>query len=64
MSDDLPVAWLARHGETAWRLTGLTDSPPTESGEHTARRLGDRPGELTLAKVFTSPLQRVAGHAR
>jgi broad specificity phosphatase PhoE len=64
MSDNLSVAWLARHGGTVWSLTGLTDPPLTKFGEHTARRLKDRPGELTLAKVFTSPLQRVAGHAR
>ncbi len=28
MSDNLPVAWLARHGETAWSLTG----PGTRTG--------------------------------
>ncbi len=62
MSDQLPAAWLARHGETAWSLTGqhtgLTDLPLTERGEETARRLGNRLSELTFVKVFTSPLQR------
>lgn len=62
MSAHLPVIYLARHGETAWSLTGqhtgLTDLPLTERGERTARRLGERLGELTFAKVFTSPLQR------
>lgn len=64
MSEQLPVVYLARHGETAWSLTGqhtgLTDLPLTERGERTASRLGERLKELTLAKVFTSPLQRAA----
>jgi probable phosphoglycerate mutase len=61
---DLPVVYLARHGETAWSLTGqhtgLTDLPLTERGEQNARRLGERLGGLTFAKVFTSPLKRAA----
>ncbi|MBC7818429.1 MAG: histidine phosphatase family protein [Planctomycetaceae bacterium] len=64
MSEALQVVYLARHGETAWSLsgqyTGLTDLPLTERGERTARRLGERLKELTFAKVFTSPLQRAA----
>jgi probable phosphoglycerate mutase len=62
MSKKLPIIYLARHGETAWSLsgqhTGLTDLPLTEAGERTARRLGERLAELTFAKVYTSPLQR------
>jgi broad specificity phosphatase PhoE len=62
MSNDPPITYLARHGETAWSLsgqhTGLTDLPLTERGERTARRLGERLKGLTFAKVFTSPLQR------
>ena len=62
MSELLPTVYLARHGETAWSIsgqhTGLTDLPLTERGEANARRLGKRLGGLTLAKVFTSPLQR------
>jgi len=62
MADALPVVYLARHGETAWSLsgqyTGLTDLPLTERGERTAQRLGERLRELTFSKVFTSPLQR------
>ena len=46
MSELLPVVYVARHGETAWSLsgqhTGLTDLPLTERGERNARRLGDR----------------------
>jgi broad specificity phosphatase PhoE len=62
MMDKLPAFHLARHGETAWSLsgqhTGLTDLPLTERGERNARRLGARLDGLNLAKVFTSPLQR------
>jgi broad specificity phosphatase PhoE len=57
-----PVVYLARHGETAWTIsgqhTGLTDLPLTPRGERNARRLGERLKGLTFAKVFTSPLQR------
>jgi broad specificity phosphatase PhoE len=64
MSTELPVIYLARHGETAWSLsgqhTGLTDLPLTEQGERNARRLGERLNGLTFARVFTSPLQRAA----
>ncbi|HME71214.1 MAG TPA: histidine phosphatase family protein, partial [Myxococcota bacterium] len=63
MSETLPVAYLARHGETAWTLsgqhTGLTDLPLTERGERNAQRLGERLGGLKPVRVFTSPLQRV-----
>jgi broad specificity phosphatase PhoE len=62
LKNDLPTVYLARHGETAWTLsgqhTGLTDLPLTEHGQRTARRLGERLKGLTFAKVFTSPLQR------
>jgi broad specificity phosphatase PhoE len=62
MSEGLPVVYLARHGETAWSLsgqhTGLKDLPLTERGERNARRLGERLKELSLKKVFTSSLQR------
>jgi probable phosphoglycerate mutase len=64
MSETLPIAYLARHGETAWSLsgqhTGRTDVPLTERGERHARELGQRLRELGIAKVFTSPLQRAA----
>jgi broad specificity phosphatase PhoE len=62
MSDELPVLYLARHGETAWSLsgqhTGVTDLPLTERGELEARRLGERLRGLTFAKIVTSPLRR------
>jgi broad specificity phosphatase PhoE len=64
MSEELPIIYLARHGETAWSLTGqhtgLTDLPLTERGERNARQLGERLRGLTFAKVYTSPLQRAA----
>jgi probable phosphoglycerate mutase len=60
----LPAVYLARHGETAWSLTGqhtgLTDLPLTERGEQNARALRQRLTGLTFARVFTSPLQRAA----
>jgi probable phosphoglycerate mutase len=62
MSETFPVVYLARHGETAWTVTGqhtgLTDLPLTERGESNARRLGERLSGLPFAKVFTSPLRR------
>lgn len=62
MADRLPVAWLARHGETAWSLTGqhtgLTDLPLTGHGEHNAIRLGLRLQGMNFVSIWTSPLQR------
>jgi probable phosphoglycerate mutase len=64
MGESLPTVYLARHGETAWSLTGQhtgrTDLPLTERGERNARRLGERLHGLTFAKVYTSPLRRAA----
>ena len=54
--------YLARHGETAWSIsgqhTGLTDLPLTAKGEDNARRLGEAVRQLQFSRVFTSPLQR------
>lgn len=62
MSAELPIIYVARHGETAWSLTGqhtgLTDLPLTARGERTATKLQDRLKGQSFAKVFTSPLQR------
>jgi broad specificity phosphatase PhoE len=62
MSVVLPIVYLARHGETAWSLsgqhTGLTDLPLTEHGELDAQSLGRRLQGITFARVFTSPLKR------
>jgi len=58
----LPIIYLARHGETAWSLTGQhtgrTDLPLTEAGERNAQKLRDRLFSLTFARVFSSPLRR------
>ncbi|HTO70086.1 MAG TPA: histidine phosphatase family protein [Myxococcota bacterium] len=62
MPAPLPLVVLARHGETAWTLTGQhtgrTDLPLTPRGEDAARRLGARLRERSFRRVLTSPLQR------
>src|SRR5947207_6270533 len=62
MSEALPVVHLARHGQTAWTIsgqhTGLTDLPLTSHGEAEAIQLAERLAGLTFAAVLTSPLQR------
>ncbi len=64
MSETLPVVYLARHGETAWSLsgqhTGLTDLPLTDRGERNARKLGEQLRVRYFARVFTSPLRRAS----
>ena len=64
MSKALPFVYLARHGETAWSLsgqhTGLTDLPLSERGERNARLLGERLRDMNFVKVWASPLQRAA----
>jgi probable phosphoglycerate mutase len=62
MGEELRTIYLARHGETAWSLTGQhtgrTDLPLTERGECNARKLQGRLAGLKFAKVFISPLRR------
>ena len=52
MSKVLPEVYLARHGNTAWTVTGqhtgLTDLPLTPNGECNARRLGERLKGMTF----------------
>jgi broad specificity phosphatase PhoE len=64
MGEVFPVVYVARHGETAWSLsgqhTGRTDLPLTPNGERNAKRLGKRLKGLAFAKVFTSPLRRAS----
>ena len=58
----LPEVYLARHGETAWTLTGQhtgrTDIPLTARGERQARSLAQRLQGAVFARVLTSPLSR------
>ena len=62
VNTELPIVYLARHGETAWSLTGqhtsFTDLPLTDRGERNARALRERLRGRKFARVFTSPLQR------
>jgi broad specificity phosphatase PhoE len=62
MSTALPIIYLARHGDTAWTVsgqhTGRTDLPLLPEGEENARRLGERLKGMHFTEVFTSPLQR------
>lgn len=64
MPEMLWKIYLARHGETAWSLsgqhTGLTDMPLTEKGEWSARCLGKRLAGVSFTRIFTSPLKRAA----
>lgn len=64
MTEPHPIIYLARHGETAWSLsgqhTGRTDLPLTERGQRNACRLGERLKGLVFVEVLTSPLQRAA----
>jgi probable phosphoglycerate mutase len=57
-----PTVFLARHGETAWSLsgqhTGLTDLPLTPRGEDNARSLAARLAGMAFSLVLTSPLVR------
>jgi broad specificity phosphatase PhoE len=59
---ELPLVYLARHGETAWSLsgqhTGLTDLPLTAVGERNAEKLKDALKGVTVTRVFSSPLRR------
>ena len=54
--------WLARHGETAWSLsgqhTGRTDIPLTAQGERQAASLGRLLNGKQFGLILTSPLQR------
>jgi broad specificity phosphatase PhoE len=58
----LPNLYLARHGETAWSIsgqhTGKTDLPLTGRGQRNARRLGTVLQGHPFARVLTSPLIR------
>jgi broad specificity phosphatase PhoE len=62
MPSTLPIVYLARHGETAWSIsgqhTGLSDIPLTPRGEQNACQLGERLKGMVFGRVFCSPLVR------
>lgn len=64
--DRTPKAYLVRHGETAWTISGQhtdrTDIQLTERGERDARELSVRLRGMTFANVLVSPLQRASLH--
>src|SRR5271169_3301037 len=64
MNEERPVVYLARHGETAWSLsgqhTGLTDLPLTDRGERNAQKLGEQLRGRRFTQVLTSPLRRAS----
>lgn len=62
MSGDLPMLFLARHGDTAWtetgQYTGRTNLALNARGEMRARQIGAELSRFSFAHVFSSPLQR------
>lgn len=62
MDKTLPKIYLVRHGETAWAVsgqhTGRTDIPLTMEGERDTKALNSKLLNLTILKVFSSPLLR------
>jgi broad specificity phosphatase PhoE len=62
MEKALPEVYLARHGETAWSITGQhtgrTDIPLTAGGECNALSLHQRLEGVVFAKVLVSPRLR------
>jgi probable phosphoglycerate mutase len=63
MSTEHPIVYLARHGDTAWTIsgqhTGRVDLPLVPQGEQEALCLGERLRGMQFTKVFCSPLKRV-----
>jgi len=63
-SENLPIVYLIRHGQTAWsvsgRHTGLTDLPLTSHEQAAPRLLGTRLRQIPFTQVYTSPLRRAS----
>lgn len=68
MPEELPILYVARHGETEWSITGQhtgrADIPLTPRGEQMARGLGARLQKHSFSRVYTSPLIRAAETCR
>jgi broad specificity phosphatase PhoE len=62
MSDDAPVVWVVRHGETEWSRSGQhtsrTDLDLTENGEEQARALRPVLVKAGIELTFCSPRRR------
>lgn len=61
-------AWIVRHGETEWTLsgqhTGRSDIELTARGERQAKVVGERLAARPFVRVFSSPLRRALQTAR
>ena len=67
MENELPIVYIARHGETAWSLsgqhTGLTDLPQTEHGvaeQLPGGRLGMNLGRAKPLILAVVPFEHLA----
>jgi len=62
MNKLLQQAYLVRHGETEWSLsgrhTGITDIPLTANGRRVAKLFAPLSAKMSFALVLTSPLER------
>ena len=60
--------YLIRHAETTWnaegRLQGTLDAPLSERGQRQVRHLVETLAHVSLAAVYSSPLERAHGTAR
>ena len=67
-TSERPRAWLVRHGETEWSLsgrhTGRSDIPLTERGRRQATEAGARLRAQHFAQVLSSPMSRALETAR
>jgi hypothetical protein len=60
MSTKFPIIYLARHGETAWSLsgqhTGLTDLPPGCQPPLDTKYSGDMAGSLRVSRCLSGDM--------
>ena len=65
MNANLPIVYLARHGETAWSLsgqyTGRTDLPLTQRGERIAELYqGYDDARAALVEILADEVRQIA----